>query len=129
MPKPARASLTPAQLQIMNLFWAEGELGVADVWQRLCRHRPVARNTVQTMLSRLADRGWLRARADGNAFFYRPAKPRRSVLAGLAAHLLDSAFGGSPSGLMSSLMDSRRISPDEARRIREIIDRAKQEEP
>ena len=114
--------LTPAQLEIMNLFWEHGELGVAQVWQLLTEHKTVARNTVQTMLKRLADKGWLQPRAQGNAFYFRAARPRKSTLRGMLGQLLDGAFGGSPSGLVMALMESRRISPAEAQRIRELID-------
>ena len=114
--------LTPAQLEIMNLFWQHGELGVAQVRQMLSSRRAIARNTVQTMLKRLADKGWLHARAQGNAFYFRAARPRKSTLRGMLGQLLDSAFGGSASGLVMALMESRRISPAEAHRIRELID-------
>jgi predicted transcriptional regulator len=118
--------LTPAQLEIMNLFWEHGELGVARVWQMLSSQRPlarnIARNTVQTTLKRLADKGWLNARAEGNAFYFRAARPRKSTLRGMLGQLLDGAFAGSPSGLVMALMESRRISPAEAQRIRELID-------
>jgi BlaI family penicillinase repressor len=118
----AETKLTPAQLEIMNLFWQHGELGVAQVRQMLSSRRTIARNTVQTMLKRLADKGWLHARAQGNAFVFRAARPRKSTLRGMLGQLLDGAFGGSPSGLVMALMESRRISPAEARRIRELID-------
>jgi BlaI family transcriptional regulator, penicillinase repressor len=122
----AETKLTPAQLEIMNLFWEQGELGVAQVRQLLKNSRPkahnIARNTVQTMLKRLADKGWLQARAQGNAFVFRAARPRKSTLRGMLAQFLDSAFGGSPSGMVMALMESRRISPDEARQIRKLID-------
>jgi predicted transcriptional regulator len=119
---PAETKLTPAQLEIMNLFWQHGELGVAQVRQMLSSRRAVARNTVQTMLKRLADKGWLHARAQGNAFYFRAARPRKSTLRGMLGQLLDGAFGGSASGLVMALMESRRISPAEALRIRELID-------
>lgn len=118
----AESKLTSAQLEIMNLFWEHGELGVAQVRQLLSGRRNVARNTVQTTLKRLADKGWLQARAQGNAFYFRAARPRKSTLRGMLGQLLDGAFGGSPSGLVMALMESRRISPSEARRIRELID-------
>jgi predicted transcriptional regulator len=88
----------------------------------LSSRRAIARNTVQTMLKRLADKGWLHARAQGNAFYFRAARPRKSTLRGMLGQLLDGAFGGSPSGLVMALMESRRISPAEARRIRELIE-------
>ena len=60
------SSLSPAQLEIMNIVWDRGEVGVAEIWQELSSRRAVARNTVQTMLSRLHAKGWLRHRQDGN---------------------------------------------------------------
>ena len=50
--------LSAAQLEVMNVVWDRGEAGVAEIWQELSKRRggdaPVARNTVQTTLSRLA---------------------------------------------------------------------------
>jgi predicted transcriptional regulator len=112
----------------MNLFWDHGELGVAQVWEHLSRRRSIARNTVQTTLTRLADKGWLRARAEANAFYYRAARPRKAVQNGMIGDLLDGAFGGSASGLVMTLLQSGRISPQEAQRIRDLIDKARQEE-
>ena len=58
----SRSALTPAQWEIMNLLWEHGELGVAQVWKLLSRRRSIARNTVQTTLTRLTEKGWLRSR-------------------------------------------------------------------
>lgn len=125
-PKMPRSQdkLTPAQLEIMNLFWEQGELGVAQVWKILSARRPVARNTVQTMLARLAERGWLRPRSDGNAFVYRAARKRATTLADMLKGLLDNGFGGSASGMVMTLLQNRRLSPQEAERIRQLIDAA-----
>ena len=117
-------SLSPAQLEIMNLFWDRGELGVAQVWKLLGGRRPLARNTVQTMLTRLAARGWLYARPEGKAFVFRAARPRNAAMRGILGQLVESAFGGSAGALILNLLENRQISADEAERIRELIDRA-----
>ena len=117
-------SLSPAQLEIMNLFWDHGELGVAQVWKLLGGRRPIARNTVQTMLTRLADRGWLNARAEGKAFVFRAARPRKAAMRGILGRLIETAFAGSASDLIMTLLENHRISADEAARIRELIARA-----
>ena len=125
-PEPADSNLTPAQLEIMNLFWERGELGVAQAWRLLSEKRPVARNTVQTMLTRLAEKGWLHSRAEGNAYYFRAARPRKSVLRGMLGQLVDTAFGGSASGLVMELLKDRRLAPEEAERIRKMIDEAQE---
>jgi predicted transcriptional regulator len=50
--KTKAGSLSPAQLEIMNFFWDHGELSVAQVWKLVGGRRPIARNTIQTMLTR-----------------------------------------------------------------------------
>jgi BlaI family transcriptional regulator, penicillinase repressor len=122
--KPRETKITPAQLEIMNLIWDHGEMGVAEVWKILSDRRKVARNTVQTMLTRLVDKGWLHARAEGNAFRFRAARPRKPTVRDMLGQLLDTAFGGSPSSLMTTLIEARRLSPEEAERIRKLIDKA-----
>ena len=129
MAKSSETELTPAQLELMNLFWEHGELGVAQVWKLLGKRCAVARNTVQTMLSRLAERGWLRARAEANAFFYRAVRTRDSSLRRIVGNLVDTAFDGSAAGLVMTLLESRRISPEEADRIRALIDDSSRGKP
>jgi BlaI family transcriptional regulator, penicillinase repressor len=126
MARPTESKLTPGQLEIMSLFWEHGELGVAQVWKLLSGRRRVARNTVQTMLARLVDRGWLQARASGNAFYFRAARARKSTLRGMVAQLLDTAFSGSASRMVMTLLEARRLTPDEARHIRALIDKAQE---
>jgi BlaI family penicillinase repressor len=123
---PSEAKLTPAQLEIMNLFWEQGELGVAQVWKLLSARRKVARNTVQTMLTRLVERGWLLARPEGKAFCFRASRPRKSTLRRMVSQLLDTAFDGSASGMVMALLEARRLSHEEAQRIRTLIDRSQE---
>jgi predicted transcriptional regulator len=122
-----KTSLSAAQLEIMTLFWDEGELGVAQVWKLLRARRPVARNTVQTTLTRMAEKGWLEVRPAGNAHLFRAARPRKAAARGMVGQLVDTVFGGSTSRLIATLLENRRISSDEAERIRKLIDAAEKE--
>jgi predicted transcriptional regulator len=110
-------------LEIMEIVWEHGEVTVADVWKTLAVRRSLTRNTVQTLMSRLAERGWLRHRADGKTFFFRAAHPREAAQQQLLQNLLHSAFGGAADGLVMALLE-KGISAEEARRIRALIDQA-----
>ena len=119
--------LSEAQLEIMEIVWERGETTVADVWNALAPRRGVSRNTVQTLMSRLDERGWLRHRADGKTFFYRAAHPREASQRQLVRNLLQSAFGGAAEGLVMTLLETG-VSPEEARRIRAMIEKAADKE-
>ena len=51
--------LSEAQMEIMTLVWEHGELAVSEVWAILARRRALARNTVQTLLVRMEEKGWI----------------------------------------------------------------------
>jgi predicted transcriptional regulator len=116
--------LSEAQLEIMNLVWEHGEVTVAEVWKALSARRKVARNTVQTLLLRLKDKGWLHSRTDGHAHRFRAAVARAATVRTMARRLVDLAFGGSTEGLLAALLGQRGVSAEEAERIRALIDQA-----
>jgi BlaI family transcriptional regulator, penicillinase repressor len=125
--EPDPPPLSVAQLEIMNVVWAQGEATVSAVWKAIAVQRTVARNTVQTMMVRLQEKGWLRCSTEGHAFRYRAVKTREEVLGGLVRHLVDSAFGGSAEGLVLALLHGRGVTPTEVERIRRMIDQAEKE--
>jgi predicted transcriptional regulator len=128
MPGRHQQSLSPAQLEIMEIVWSRGEAGVAEIWQELSSRRDVARNTVQTMVSRLAEKGWLTYRQEGNAFHYTAKQPRQTAVGSLVRKLVQSAFGGSASGLVLTLLKDESLTKAEADEIRAAIDAAEKKQ-
>jgi len=130
MPKSKRLpALSDSQLEIMQVVWEGHEVTVSQVWKALSERRQVARNTVLTLMERLAKKGWLNRRADGHLHHYSPAVSRERTLGDLVRGLLDRAFAGSAEDLMLALVDARGLTEEEARRIREIIRDAQKAEP
>ncbi len=123
-PNEELPTLSEAQLEIMNVVWDGGEVTVTDVWNVLAGRRPVARNTVLTLMDRLEKKGWLRRRADGPAHAYAAAVPRAATLGRVVHRLVDAAFAGSADALVLALLEGRGVSAEEARRIRKLIDKA-----
>jgi predicted transcriptional regulator len=121
-------ALSEAQLEIMQVVWDRGETTVSDVWDVLARRRPVVRNTVLTLMDRLEKKGWLQRRADGKAHYYRATVPRAATLGQLVHRLVDAAFAGSADALVLALIEGRGVSDEEARRIRQLIDKARSRE-
>lgn len=116
--------LSEAQLEIMNIVWHAGECSVADVLERLCKGRFVTRNTVQTMLSRLDEKGWLAHRDKDGTFIYTARVPRKQVQQQRLDQVVDSVFDGSAAGILMALLKDRSLTTQEATRIRRLIDRA-----
>ena len=129
MAKRAKAAqsatpLTPAQREIMEIVWDRDEVTVTEVWDQLSRYRDVARNTVQTLIVRLEERGWLQHREQGRTFFYSAIRPRNASLGAKVAQMVDRLFAGSPEEMVTALMEYRGLTAEEANRIRDMIDAA-----
>ena len=126
MPKRDTTPLTDAQREIMEVIWERGEVTVSEVRAALASKRELARNTVQTMMVRLEERGWLKHREDGRTFIYSAKVPRTTSLGAKVAQMVDRFFAGSPEDMVTALMEYRGLTSEEARRIRDMIDDAEQ---
>lgn len=122
--KHRKAPLSDGQLEIMNVVWERGEVSVSEIWEILSARRPLARNTVQTTIARLEEKGWLRHRTLGKTYLYSPVLSRESTLGSLVEQLVETAFDGSAEGLVLALLEGRGLSREEAERIRTLIDQA-----
>ena len=64
----------------MRLMWAREAATVREMRDLLREaRRPLAYTTVMTVMSRLAEKGWLVAQREGRAFHYQPARTRREA--------------------------------------------------
>lgn len=129
--REAVPDLSEGQIEIMNVIWdASQGAGVMEVWKALSAKRQVARNTVQTTLVRLEEKGWLSHReGDKGGFIYFARRPRNSTVRGMVSRLVETAFGGSADDLVMALIQGRGVSKEEARKIREMIEKAERSEP
>lgn len=124
MAKADSSPLTEAQREIMEIVWEREEVTVSEVRDALVEKRDLARNTVQTMIVRLEEKGWLKHRTDGRTFVYSAKRPRTVSLGAKVSQMVDRLFAGSPEELVTALLDFRDISPEEIERIRTMIDKA-----
>jgi predicted transcriptional regulator len=106
---------------IMDVIWAaETPVRVREVSDQLNRARPLAFNTVQTVMENLYHKGWLARYKDGRAYWYEPARSRDDYAAGLLADALSVA-----SDLAATLMRLvGDLEPGEIARLRAALDAA-----
>ena len=111
--KKGSGSLTPLELQIMQVLWSEGPSNVLRVQESLAPSNDLAYNTVQTMLNILHRKGRVRRKLKGRAYIYRPVASKETVLGQAVRDLVDRMFGGSSEELVMSLVKSRQLDLDQ----------------
>jgi len=104
-------SLTPLELQIMQVLWNEGPSNVLHVQASLSSENDLAYNTVQTMLNILHRKGRVRRALKGRAYVYSTVASRETVLGQAVRDVVERMFGGSSEELVMSLIKSKQIDP------------------
>lgn len=87
------------------------------------RKEPLAYTTVQTMLTILAEKGYVEvASTEGRAHCYRAKVTHQEASRRLIGDLVERLFDGRQSSLLQMLVDDPEIEEAELRRLREWVD-------
>ena len=126
MPRPpakqTAEQLTPLELEIMKVLWETGPASVQTVQEKLPAERPLAYNTVQTMLNVLMRKGKVRRELQARAFLYEPAISRVQAAKQAVGDLVQRMFDGSPESLVLSLVETRQLTPEKLARLTKMLE-------
>jgi predicted transcriptional regulator len=109
----------------MQVLWDREESSVADVVEGI-GDPPLAYNTVLTTMRILEQKGYVRHKAVGRAFIYRPIVARDEAQRNVVQYVLSRFFDGSPRELVLNLLESEAVDETELARLRELLDRARE---
>jgi BlaI family transcriptional regulator, penicillinase repressor len=131
MPAKINQTLTPLELEIMQVLWQAGPCTVAEVQPKL--KAELAYTTVQTMLNVLLRKNKVKRVQEGRAYRYRPAVSRERATGNALSDLVKRMFGGSSEALLMAMVDTRQISAEELSRVAQKLaaadTRSPEEEP
>jgi BlaI family penicillinase repressor len=119
-------TLTPLELEIMNVLWETGPANVQTVQARI-QGRELAYTTVQTMLNVLHRKGKVKRRLKDRAYLYRPVLSRQNAVTQAVGDMIDRFFGGSADSLVLNLVETRHLTPEKLDQIQKLLKRPKEE--
>ncbi len=115
------AHFTDRELDIMQVLWEHGASTVSEVKDRL--DPDLAYTTVLTILRTLESKGHVDHEEEGKAHRYRATVTESAARTSALAKLVDRVFGGSAELLMTQLVDDRRLSAAEVKRLTTLMQR------
>lgn len=120
MPDDMR-TLPDAELAVMQAVWAcEPPVRRAALSEMLSHTHPMAPTTLLTVLSRLADKGFVQIEKTGRSAEYRPLVAREDYLARQGRKFYDTLCGGSLPAFAAALCASG-LTAEELRELRELL--------
>lgn len=122
MKRKENRTLTPLELEIMQVLWDSGACTVAEVQPQL--KAELAYTTVQTMLNVLWKKNKVKRVQEGRAYRYEPVVSRERATGSALHDLVSRMFGGSSEALLMAMVDARQISPEDLARLAEKLKKA-----
>jgi len=121
MKKSTPSQPTSGELEILRVLWHRGRSTVRDVHEAL-RERRVGYTTVLKLLQIMTEKGLVKRDESQRAHVYEARVPQEQTETQLVRDLVDRAFGGSPGRLVMQALSSRKATPEERDRIRQLLD-------
>jgi predicted transcriptional regulator len=113
-------TFTERELDVMAILWDLGSATVTEVRDRL--DDDLAYTTVLTVLRTLEAKGYVDHREEGKAHRYAPTVARSAAGQSALRRLTEKVFAGSPELLLTQLVSGRRLSAEELKRMRQLLD-------
>lgn len=114
--------LPDSELAVMQVIWTEETpIGSGRVVQILEQERGWTRSTVQVLLKRLEEKGFLGCEREGRLKLYRPLVAREDYVSKETKTFLEHFYQNSYQGLIASLVKNETIGEDDIDEIVSII--------
>jgi len=124
VPRKQSATLTEAELRIMEVLWNRGSGTVQQVLEGLSAKPALAYNSVLTTIRILEKKGYVEHIKDGRAHVYAPSIERQDASRSEIRHLVSRFFKNSHEQLVLNILEERGVDPEELSRLREILERS-----
>jgi BlaI family transcriptional regulator, penicillinase repressor len=122
MARPAARELTERELEVMHVFWKQGEI-TAQQARDLLAAAGVDRayTTIATLIRILSEKGFLKQVTDERPFRFRAVRSYEDVSRRLVGDLVERVFGGSREQLLLRLLDHKKLTAKERARLEQIL--------
>ena len=127
MARSKSATLTEAELRIMNVLWEKSSATVHEVLQALSTKPVLAYNSVLTTIRILETKGYVKHLKDKRAHVYMPKLDRKDATRSEVRHLVNRFFGNSHEQLVLNILEEGSIDADELARVRKLLEGSKVE--
>src|SRR5438477_8788066 len=117
----------PRELAVMSVLWRLGSASVTDVRDAL--DEDLAYTSVLSALQTLEEKGYVRHEAEGRAYRYYATILAERAGSSAMARIRDAIFQGSAERMFAQLVNDKKLTRHELKRMRELLAKRLGEKP
>ncbi len=118
-------NISESEWAVMEVLWESAPRTASEVAKALRGKTGWADNTVRTLLTRLVEKGALEIQeAPGSPKLFAPAVKREDCVRAESASFLDRIFQGAAKPLLVHFARNARLTPDEVRELKKLLDQS-----
>ena len=115
-----------SELEVMQIIWeCEAPVSRRQIEEIMQQKHPVATTTLLTLLTRLADKGFIRIDKQGRSSVYTPIVNQQDYLTSQSRTFVDKLFGGSIPAFASALCDGG-LTQEELEELKKLLEQGEQ---
>ena len=121
--------ISDAELEIMKIIWGNPEAVTwfSDIMNGLAaRGKPCQKNTLIVLLSRLMNKGFLRARKTGRRNEYTTLISETEYQTAQTKNFLDKIYEGNAKGLVSNLIMGDLLTGEEYEELKKLLENGRE---
>jgi BlaI family transcriptional regulator, penicillinase repressor len=122
--------ISESEWAVMEVLWDHAPRTASEIAKTLREKTSWAENTVRTLLTRLVEKGALKiADEPGSPKLYSPAVKREACVRAESESFLERIFQGAAKPLLVHFAKNARLTPDEVRELKRILDQSTGKNP
>lgn len=121
--------ISDAELEIMKIIWDNPEPVTCFpyIMDRLAeKGRPCQKNTLIVLLSRLMNKGFLKAKKIGRRNEYSPLISEHEYQTAQTKNFLDKIYEGNAKGLVAALISGDMLTGDEYEELKKMLEQGRE---
>lgn len=107
----------------MKVVWSKAPCSAGEIIETLAAADPTWHpKTIKTFLNRLVRKKVLGFRKEGRAYLYRPLVTERECIDAASDSFLERVFGGSLKPMLAHFVEHKKLSGEEIRELRRVLE-------
>ena len=116
--KRSPADLNAVELEILGILWTDHPQKPSEIEAALSRE--VENATLRSILRGLIDKGFLKRKRRGKAYYYLPARKAGTVRRKITERMASVFAEGSRLGLIAQLIKDEKLTPQQIRELEKL---------